>query len=672
VSSIQKVEAKELGIYQDNIQNNSFSYNVANIPMNGSYANRLCTENYEYEVNTNLSKTVFYSDNRFSAVVKQFLDVDFHDSKNKYYSKYLEITSLKTGSTFFQINYIALNSFTFEGCNQRVIIKPVDSSAIYFLIRFGSTEFLQFAFYFNLRRLTVTNHTSTILNKVNFLPLKTSYEYIYIDINKVIPVYPNHDLNIDIITYNSTGTIISTNTTQNRYNSYKDKIVTSARLWTGFDTINKKAYLIGYDFSYIVKKDESNQNFKYISGYLSTDLKKFYLTIVPYYVNEFDKTTQSTTYYYATTIVQNRLIRYKTNASIFTVDTNVFYQNYNDLFENSFSFLFELNTNFSSNINLINIYFNHSYFQFYISNLFGAKSISLNGTLITFNQISNNSKVLFQFKNNIFTCSFTINYTIYSYEYYIPDVFWKIYFSGLQIVNSELKLLDNLQMIRFRNETFDVLTDVFTIKNRCNLIGIYKEFISQITIPSNYPNSVFNLENEEFFVYQANIVNMHFDCIRDSQNGLFSIYKTSDYSRSFFNQTLGLTDEISYNFLSELDSGIIFIKVKFYTASTPQITLNITTFYSRFLLYSNDLVPGTNLLVNKAIQIMIPLLIFGLIIIGFKSNSDSKYFAFIGMYIALFTLYLMSYMSLLFLVFAFLIQTIGLYFIIKHERGEGI
>lgn len=673
-SSIQKVSAKEVVNYQEYSQTNTFTYDI-NMPLtNNSYANRIAFENFEYETNTNFTLGKRYYNAGFSSVIKDFNDIDVTRTNYTYKSKYMEVKNLNSGLSYYEISHNLINNYDFGEMRLRTILKPNDISAFYIYFITDSSYYELYLDFTN-RQLKIYQGSTLLLTKYAFIPIDNTYDYIYLNIEPILGS-TNYDNWIQNICYNQSGQIISQNLTQSfditDINFWKIKNV---QFQYKFTAINQKCYLIANDFSFISDRNELYQKAIHNYFYQSDDIFNFYLTYVPFYNKDVFRTNTANKWYYATTNYLNRYLRYKTNATEVTT-TNLLTDFYNSLLEDSFSIKMELGTNSSFGINILTFEFDNIQYYFEITKVFlggvWIQYVVFNETIIPYSGSYDDRVILHaQFKNNLFSIALFMNNSIFAFEKNINAKFQNITKTSFTILNSEIKPLPLESIIKYQNSSnIDIYLDVFTWRSRVRPISMYSEFFSQITINENSITQVKDLNDNIYNIKFSGIIGMRFECERSSENGYFHMYYDLSYIRALFQQTYNLTYEFDHNFLFGLDGGIIYLNAQFFSSTQPQVTITIKTYYTRVMVFSDLAIPTGNLLMDKALDIMIPLLILGVIVIGFKSNSNSKYLAFVGMYIGLFTLYLMEYMSLLFLVLAFIIQTIGLYFIIKHEKSE--
>lgn len=644
--------------------------------MNNSKANRICFENFEYPSNTDFSSGSIYSDTGFTSIVKDFNDIDFDNTNNTYKSKYLEVTSTSAGLTYYDIFHRITTDLNFDSCRQRMIIKISDLSYYYFNLYFSDSNSIYYTLNIATRALTVgyTGGGGIILaSDATFLPTSGSYQYLYIEYDKIYPLTA-HTIKITIIAYNQNGAIILRNDESVVMENYKDKKVVLALDQFGLSSSSKKFQIVGLDYNFISDRNLKYQNAFINPYYLAYDLKQFYVTEVPYY-NPNLKFSGTSKWYYATTIFQNRYLRYLTNTSVNSgSDITTLTDDFNEICANSFSMKFELSVN-GSTTKLFALIFNHSVASFSYSSSSGL--LYINGSFFVYNlPIDDHIFVHAQFKNNILSLSFYVNKTFYQRTYYVNDVFESLSIQYFRVVNAEIKPLTTESTMNYQNSSLlnNIFQDTIHFRNRISVISIYKTFNSLIVIPDRTVESLYDNNGRLFTAIYSSIIKMHFYFRRDSENGIFSITADNEYILSVFDMegsvTSGKTYELTDNLLSGKTTGNLYLKSVFYTSSSKQVTVNVTIDYSLYVVYSDE-IPENNLFINKALEIMIPFLIIGLIVVGFKSNSDSKYMGFVGLYVGIFVFYLMDYMSLLFMILCFIFETIGLYLIVKHEKRNG-
>lgn len=653
---------------QDLTKNQTFIYNIDAPLTNGSFANRIAVENFEYESNTNLSLTERYENENFSLIIEDFNDIDFKNTNNTYFSKCCEITKVKS----FQLEYEFIYNLTDRDLRQsytqaKIIQKIIDSNYLRFDFAYDSS-YLQFFFNYATRELYIYNG-SYVYRKINFMPSSNYYEYIYLSFNPVL-VYSDYVVNIDMIAYNQTGKITLQNSTQLNLQYFKTKILTQFSIDVGIEHVLDTTQMIAIDMNFITDRRLYSQNSILNDEYGANDIKTFYLTSVPFYSSLFTSNSMN----YATTIYRNRYLRYKTNSSIQLVGG----ANLKSTLAKSFDIKLEMALNNTSILHGISFNFDNwtirieindsSSFKIDIKYYHGANLLRTNRYNF-YSFFDNNVIFRGQFKNNQFLLAFTHNFSVVSEDFFIDTDFSGMDFLG-EFTNFQYTSLNITSITSFSNNSFNVISDFLTFKDRISAIESYFTFTNIIVIPSNSITSI-SIDGREYNIRTAIILNIQIDCLRSSSNGGFELTSDNEIFYSCFSNDDELNNSFDSTLLYGKNGGNIYLFAVFYQSSSSEIRLDLTLHFTRYLIFT-DQIPANNLWIAKSIEILIPLSIFFLIVLGFKSESNSKYLAIIGMYIAIFVFYLLEYMSLIFMILSFIFLTIGLYIIIKQEKGSEI
>jgi hypothetical protein len=665
-ANIEFVNAKKINTIQNTSYQSNFQYDITLPTVNNSNANRIAVENFEYDSNTNLSNTIRYSKWGYESqmLVKDFVDIDFYRTNNSYFSKYCEITSKCGGLTY--VFDSSLNSLRrLGGLSFSAISKPIDDIAQYFMF-YNDTSYFYYRLDYLSGKLFVQSSLNAIYTENNFVPAIDTFDYIYVTCNPLY-VFLNYTVQFEIICYNQSGVVV-----------YEDSVLFDLESYTEFKFstfsylvefvnlgVGNISNLIAIDNNFISdrRSEYSAYNWNLHSGIMS-----FYLTKIPYYSEFYDYT--SSDYRYATTIYENRYLRYLTNASY--CDFKIFS---NNLLNKSFSIKTELSLN--NQIEGFQLSYNFKDFAIVVDIAYGTiylYKLRLSDYTITrqkyyyYSQFDNNSIFHAQYKNKLFTFTFQSNFSVISEQFFMYNDFLNLSIRGY-LLNFEYKTLSTDTLFVYSNLTkTEITTDLLTFRDKISAIFSLYQFDNIIVIPPSEIKTI-EVNDIEYQIFSQSIINIDISSERSYTDGHFTITNDFEYSWVLFNN-----NELNYSFNCEIlrgkSDGNIFLHADFYLSTNSDIHLKIVLNVNRFLIFT-DHIPVNNLWIIKSIEFLIPLLVFTIIIIGFKSNSDSKFLPIIGMFVGIFTLYLMNYMSLLFMILCFVFLSIGVYIIVKKESSGG-
>lgn len=678
ILSITNVNARDILLYKENSIAQRFSYDIHDDNINNSRAARIAVENFQYNITDDFNDNQRYADSEFDLSIDEFDDRDFYTSNNTYQSKKLNLTTIEANTNVYNITTQLLNEFSLSSSKSRIIIEIKNLNSFQFRYDFTDDIITNFIVYFDIftRELVISSNLVTY-SFINFIPVNESYEFLYLEIHQSL-ILVDYNIIVSSVAYNSTGMIIASNSTTQEFADYANVKFDKFALIFIINGINQNFSIVAYDNNFVNSRFSSTQYAIYNINYLAYDLKRFYLLEQPNIMQNINLTSSNTINAYATTLTAGRYLRYLTNTSYISSKSNIFVENYTDFMFNA-SFLMRNNAendifvvlNFSNQDIRINIYYypdsTYPYFYFAIEGYHDDINFDFEENIFDYSAYLN-----VQFRDSLLIISLLVNEIVYSYQFYHNDEFINMNIQKAMITNAFVKSIENERVITFENEIFEqISTNKLTFLERIEIEIFYKTFYNEISIKAFELSSIFDNEGTEFALQKQKIDRMTITSYRSSAIGHFTI--TSDFQiiLSLFNNNSAVAGIRDRNLLENVGSGKLYVSAEFTQSSDELFYLEVRIYTVHLLLYSDEILEN-NRLFSKIVELLVPFAILFGLILGFKSDTNSKYIAFIAIYIAIFIFYLVEYISLLFMIMAFVFQSIALYIIIKHEKRDEI
>ena len=415
--------------------------------------------------------------------------------------------------------------------------------------------------------------------------------------------------------------------------------------------------------------------------------------------NEFNSTYMlNPSTYYSNELFWGRYLKYKQNSYNIS-GVNIFLPEINNQMKNSFSFNHQVELRQNANYS-INFTFNDNLGNFNqklcINYGYNPNSVNIsiyNQTSLTtsysksFYEVYEIGHLNIQFKNSIFSIAIKNRFESYVINFFIPYVFENCSSNNLLLGNYKIDFLKNSYMFNYQNGTsFGFRTNEFNdgtqlfynnydyyqiSYNLFEIVSIYrkntnielKSITNQQTIMDSKGNSLYLVSNQitKIIINFTRNIDECYISLKDMNLLNYNIFTEN-------NEILNNSRELMIDGYSG-GGSISFLTI--YSSLSKDLLLYVDIYYYVTVIYSTEN-PNDNLLSNLALNILVPFAIIGVLVFGFKSNSNSKYLGFVGMFVGLFVMYIMEYMSLIFTIICSIILGIGLYFIMKSEKGENI
>ena len=693
---ISNVYAKSYStIVRKNI-NKEFDYKARNLQeYNGIQANRDCLRNYEMSTSVSNDITDKYtnkfvdSGTTFSAVPTEIFDVDYKNTNNTYLSKGLVVSAETTTKTDFYEKRYYTNPIPIDNLRVRFIVEIDDLKELFLIYQSDLTNDINNLYYYfdlNLKRVVFSQNNSGKIYNNDVFATKGTYEYLSIQADIF---YSTCYFKIDC--YNSSGYIVKSSTFNDDLTSYITDydcigVKTMYRITNQWDTFTILAEDSNYYYSltdeytyYPTKINDDLYDYSFEYATTSNNIHDFYLTdfsqdISIYKTSEYSSTTnffnlhKMNTKYYQT---------FSSN-SINIDGTNVLKDEFANQLNKSFSIKMQYRIYYENStitFNFTNIYLKIRLFNilggvsnqtyFYNYTLYNSSDdILYSQQFESLNFVPNLQFLHIQFKNNWLSLSFYLDHYIISDQIIINHNFVNFNCEDLLLQYSNIKRLDNEEMIQYTNNSYMYFNnESMAIPNEIEIISSFQIHYSSINIPKTiFPESLSYLYDEILYLQYSKITDMSITFNRSSEYSV--LYIKSELSKQIevfdFDE---LDKTIDYPYLDEQENGTISLQIE----STQNITLNVNINYNIYVLYLD--VKSGNLLTSLISDIMIPIILLATFIYAF-SQSEHKILSVFGLFFALIVLYLLEYLSLLFLILSMLFAIVVMYFIIKKNKDE--
>lgn len=422
----------------------------------------------------------------------------------------------------------------------------------------------------------------------------------------------------------------------------------------------------GIDTFYIVDQS-SNSITNYLTNLVQYSDKLYY----------YKKCNWNKTLYYGS-------IGYTTSMNSVYLDSNTI-KKFKNNFDIRLSTIFDYNVNFS-----ITLYNKIYSVEFNSSNMYQLL-IKENNVVLYSLPIFNSNAQLLQMRltlyNKVFTIAVEHNYSIYAYSVYssafrLTELKFNALseFSNFLLMQFEIKLntkptslnyqIYELSDIKqsFLNSTYEfVCYDEFNFNHQIVipsfdnipiLVNIYKDMYIQ-SIEIAYMKIDFNInvsDNNVFYVITDNI-NEFLLTRWGQQNASIEFYK--EY-KNINNFTFANKNGITFNIKTKLIAPVYNIS---------KVSVNTTIIFRLIFTDEPPLPEATNLLLEKAFEFFVPLLLIFVIFVAFK-DTESKLLSILSIFLIILLFYLLEYLTIFSAILMIVIASIVMYIISKKESEE--
>ncbi len=652
-------------------------------------ANRIAQVNFENDDYLGIDLSNYFN----SFTNQKFEIVEITDSERirltfqQYNSKACKITRDNFGSGYADINNLGGSNYnTIKSIKINGVIQPNSTDNLLIYFRSNTLIEVTLLIHFTSRSIGLYDGSNFLLQSIeNVLPVKGTYKYFHFAFfNNPITerfVFSYAAFNDSVYCADSTQTF--------NYFSIANKLANGFTFRFNFFNINDNCYVYALDSNCFWNVfDSSNNSFELNSNFDLNAIEYFYLTDknknIDYnnYFDNIDNDFNEVYNYNMSTLAYNyySFMNYRTKRLYVTDYINLNLKSIQK-YRNNFDLTMYLGwgglseftiimNNCKLSLKLENnniILYKDNSLQLNIYNTYYLRAFSVTQILL---------RVIYYNKQISFDIKIDTNNTIYHFALYLPfsqmqSIIIKSIFPDVSYI-SNFKIQNALVPVEFENKTTKLTYSNYFIffnpifeKELANSFS----FINEVKIPYFVAPNLIRRGNKEFNLISVNIDSIAVNIIRNHSSGNYYLTDLSSNYSIFINNTL--SHNAQYFNISIQNEGSFYIISKISGPSfiTARIDLFYIVYYS--ITYSDYIAPE-NLLISQAFDFLLPLTIIGLFTISFYMSNRNKIFAIIGLYLALFVLYFIGMLSLMFLILCIVITTIIMYLIIKNEKENEI